>query len=167
MSTSRQPCDAVGVRAIAETRRFITRAVEAARGLVGRRQDVRQLGSVVLAAVLLGVPRVLEGRALGARRSVYVEIAPVSPELEDLVTELGRAIGAAAWSLASRRSGPTQVVELLGVRTSRAADGRVMEAASFAVREGSQSRPVVLHYPPDQRARATRALVQHLAPRPA
>jgi len=128
---------------------------------------VRHLGSVVLAAVLLGVPRVFEGRAFGAQRSVYVEVAPGSPELEDLVTELGRAIEGAAWSLASRRSEATVVVELLGVGTSRGADGRVMEAARFAVREGSESRPVVLHYSPAQRTRAARALVQRLAPRPA
>ena len=113
---------------------------------------MRHLCSVVIAAVLLGVPRVLDGRSFGAQRSVYVEVAPESPELADLVTELGRAIGGAAYSLASSPSEATLVVELLGVGTSRAADGRSMEAASFTIREGSGSRPVVLHYPPDRRA---------------
>lgn len=128
---------------------------------------MRSLGSVVLAAVLLGVPRVLEGRAFGAQRSVYIEVAPGSPELADLVTELGRAIDGGAYSLASRPSEATLVVELLGVMTSRATDGRPMEAASFVLRDGARRRPIVLHYAPGQKARAARALLENLAPLPA
>jgi hypothetical protein len=126
-----------------------------------------RLGSVVLAAVLLGVPRVLEGRTFGGPRPVYVDVAAEAPELTDLTTELGRAIDGAAYSLTSGPSEATLVVELLGVTTARGADGRLMEAASFTIRDGARSRPLVLHYAPGQRARAARALVRELSPTPA
>ena len=42
---------------------------------------VLRLGSVVLAAVLLGVPRALDARAFGVQRSVYLDVAPLAPEL--------------------------------------------------------------------------------------
>ena len=125
------------------------------------------LASVVLAALLLGVPRALDARAFGSQRSVYVEVASLAPELTDLTEELKRAIGEAAYSLASRPSEATLVVELVGVSTTRSADGGRMEAASFAVRDAAKRRPVVLCYPPDQRARAARALLEALSPRPA
>jgi hypothetical protein len=127
--------------------------------------------SVVLAAVLLGVPRALEARWFGAQRPVYVDVAPEAPELTGLAHELERAIDRAACSLASRRSEATLVVELVGVSTTTGRDGRRMEAATFLLRDGTRRRPVVLHYPPGGRAGAARALVDVLsgpvAPRPA
>lgn len=127
---------------------------------------MRRLGSVVLAAVLLGVPRALDARAFGSQGSVYIETAPLSPELTDLTAELKRAIGETAYTLASRPSEATLVVELVGVSTTRSTDGSPMEAASFSVRDGARRRPVILHYAPDQRARAARALLEGLPLRP-
>jgi hypothetical protein len=124
---------------------------------------VRYVGSVILAAVLSGVPRALDARVFGSQRSVYVEVASPAPELTDLTAELKRAIGNAAYSLASQPSEATLVVELLGVATSRGANGRAMEAASFVVRDGERHRPIVLHYPPGQRAGAARALLESLS----
>jgi hypothetical protein len=126
---------------------------------------VLRLGPVVLAAVLLGVPRALDARAFGAQRSVYVELASVSSDLRDFTTELERAIGETAYSLAPRPSEATVVVEVLNVVRSTDADSREMEAAAFAVREGRRVRRLVLHYAPGQRAQAARLLLEKL-PRP-
>ena len=119
-----------------------------------------RLGPVVLAAVLLGVPRALDARAFGAQRSVYVDLAPLAPELQDFASELERAIGGTAYSLAARPSEATVVVEVLNVARSIGSDGGEMEAATFAVREEGHTRPLVLHYAPEQRARAARLLLE-------
>ena len=125
---------------------------------------MRYVGSVILAAVLSGVPRALDARVFGSQRSVYIEVASPAPELTDLTAELKRAIGNAAYSLASRPTEATLVVELLGVSTSRSADGRAMEAASFVIRDGDRHQPVVLHYRPGQRTLAAEALLRKLSP---
>jgi hypothetical protein len=123
---------------------------------------VLRLGPVVLAAVLLGVPRAIDTRAFGAQRSVYVDLAPLAPELLDFATELERVIGETTYSLAARRSEATLVVEVLNVARSTDPDGAEMEAATFAVRDGQRVRPVVLHYPPGRRAAAARLLLERL-----
>lgn len=127
---------------------------------------VLRLGPVVLAAVLLGVPRALDSRAFGAQRSVYVELASLPSELQDFTTELERAIGETACSLATRRSEATVVVEVLSVARSTGPEGE-MEAATFAVGNGRSVRRLVLHYAPDQRSGAVRLLLERLPRAPA
>lgn len=46
-----------------------------------------RLGSVVLAAVLLGVPRVLDAGAFGAQPSVYLAVATMDPKLRGFAAE--------------------------------------------------------------------------------
>ena len=123
---------------------------------------VLRLGSIVLAAALLGVPRAVEARAFGAQRCVYVEVAPENLELQAFAAELERAIGASALTLAARRSDAAVVVELLGVSRSEAGGGLLMEAARFVLRDGTSTRPVILHYSPGQRAPAARRLLERL-----
>jgi hypothetical protein len=123
---------------------------------------VLQLGSVVLAAVLLGVPRALETRAFGVQRSVYLDVAPQAPELQGLAAELARAIEGAAYTLAADPSEATLVVELLNVTRCTDSKGRPVEAAVFTLRDGRRARPVMLHYAPGERARATRLLLDSL-----
>ena len=120
------------------------------------------LGSVVLAAVLLGVPRALDAGAFGARPSVYLAVASMDPVLRDFAAELERAIGASALTLVARPGEATMVVELLGVSRSEAEGGRPMEAARFVLHDGPATRPVVLHYAPGQGARAARRLLERL-----
>ena len=82
---------------------------------------MRRLGSVLLAAVLLGVPRALEARSFGAPRSVYVDVALPAPGLagfaEDsdaagdplLIDSHGAPVARVVWDLyrfALQRTGP-------------------------------------------------------------
>lgn len=124
---------------------------------------MRRLGSVVLAAVLLGVPRVLDTRAFGAPRSVYLDVAPQAPELTDFAAELERAIGDTAYSLATSPSRATMVIEVRNVAKAETADGRPMEAVTLEVREGTSTRPLILHYSPPGRARAASRLLEALS----
>ena len=124
---------------------------------------MRRLGSVVLAAVLLGVPRGLDTRTFGAQRSVYVEVAPQAPELTDFAAELERAIGDAAYSLATSPSRATMVIEVRNVAKAETTDGRPMEAVTLTVREGASTRPLILHYAPPRRARAAFRLLETLS----
>jgi hypothetical protein len=123
---------------------------------------VLRLGPVVLSAVLLGVPRALDAEAFGAQRSVYVDLAPLAPELLDFTTELERAIGETTYSLAARRSEATVVVEVLNVARAAGSNGAEMEAVTFAIRDGRRTRLVVLHYAPGRRAVAARLLLEKL-----
>ena len=66
-----------------------------------------RLGSVLLAAVLLGVPRALEARSFGAPRSVYMDVARPAPDLAGFAEELQRALEAAGCRLAARPDGAT------------------------------------------------------------
>lgn len=122
-----------------------------------------RLGSVILAAALLGVPRALGARTFGAPRSVYVDVAPQAPELTDFVRELERAIGDAAYSLAACPSEATMVIEVQNIATAETSDGRSMAAVTVVLREGTSARPWILHYDPPQRARAASRLVERLS----
>jgi hypothetical protein len=122
---------------------------------------MRRLVSVLLAAVLLGVPRALEARAFGAPRSVYVEFALPAPGLAGFADELLRALEAAGCRLAARPEGATTVVEVHAL-WAEAGPGTGAEAISFTVRDGRGRRPLVLHYPADRRADAARALLAAL-----
>ena len=124
---------------------------------------MRRLSSVVLAAILLGAPRALDARTFGAQRSVYLDVAPLAPELTDFMAELERAIGDAAYSLAARPSEATMVIEVQNVATAETSDGRPMEAVTLVVREGTSARPLILHYSPPSRARAASRLIESLS----
>jgi hypothetical protein len=128
---------------------------------------VLRLGSAILASVLLGVPRALDARAFGSPRSVYIQVAPDSPELSALAQELSRALADAGVSLATGRAGATLVVDVHGLWRSESANGTVTEAIRFTARDRSGTRRLVLHYAPESRADAARALLRSLEPPPA
>jgi hypothetical protein len=123
---------------------------------------VLRLGSVVLTAVLLGVPRALDARAFGSVRSVYVEVADPSPELTGFAQELSRALEEAGCRLAAHPTGATVVVEVHALW--RCADSRPdpSEAIGFTVHDGRGQRPLVLHYRSGCHAEAARALLRAL-----
>jgi len=128
---------------------------------------VLRLGSAILASVLLGVPRALDTRAFGAARSVYIQVAPDSPELSAFAEELTRALAEAGVSLATGPAGATLVVDVHGLWRSAGRTGRVIEAIRFTARDLRGTRRLVLHYAPESRAAAARALLRSLEPRPA
>ena len=121
-----------------------------------------RLGSAILASVLLGVPRALDARAFGARRSVYVEVAPSSPELTAFAAELSRALADAGFSMAARPGRATLIVEVHALWRSEGTGGPAREAISFTVRDQRGARPLVLHYAPEERPAAARALLRSL-----
>ena len=120
-----------------------------------------RLGSAVLASVLLGVPRALDARTFGVHRAVYVEVAPSSPELTAFADELSRGLAEAGVSLAARPGDATLVVEVHALWRSSGGE-QASEAISFTVRDGRGSRPLVLHYAPEARPAAARALLRSL-----
>jgi hypothetical protein len=124
--------------------------------------NVLRLGSVVLAAVLLGVPRALEARAFGAEHAIFVEVSPAEG-LQDLATALERALVGFAWSLAGRASEATTVVELEAVTQVKGPGGRPLELVRVAVRDARGPRPLLLQYAPGNGAGAAHALVARLA----
>ncbi len=126
-----------------------------------------RLGSAILASVLLGVPRALDTRTFGAPRSVYVQVAPDSPELSAFAEELTRALADAGVSLATGPAGATLVVDVHGLWRSEAAGGSVTEAICFTARDVRGTRRLVLHFASESRAAAARALLRSLEPRPA
>jgi hypothetical protein len=128
---------------------------------------VLRLGSAILASVLLGVPRALDARAFGAQQSVYVEVAPESPELAAFAAELSRALGDARFSVAARPGGATLVVEIHALWRSEGGSGAMSEAVSFTARDARGARPLVLHFAPEARAAAARALLRSLEDRAA
>jgi hypothetical protein len=124
---------------------------------------MRRLGSLVLASVLLGVPRALDARAFGARRPVYVEIAPASPGLLAFGEALSRALAdQPGWSLAPGRAQATTVIDVLAVHTGLDVRGRSLEAVTLSVSERGRSRRVVLHTTAGQRDAAARELLARL-----
>jgi hypothetical protein len=123
---------------------------------------VLRLGSAILASLLLGVPRALDARAFGSPRSVYVQVAPDSPELSDFALELTRALAGAGASLATAPSRATLVVDVHGLWRSESADGDVTEAIRFTARDARGTRRLVVHYAPESRAEAARALLRSL-----
>ncbi|HXY40016.1 MAG TPA: hypothetical protein VEQ10_10110 [Vicinamibacteria bacterium] len=123
-----------------------------------------RLGSLVLASVLLGVPRALQSRTFGApQRAVWVEVSRPSPELGAFADAVSEALAASAWSLAAERSQATTVVEVAGVVSTTDCGGRPVEAFTLSVREGRRERRLVLHGRPGDRAGAARALIAQLA----
>jgi hypothetical protein len=118
-----------------------------------------RLGSAILSAVLLGVPRALETRAFGSARSVYVEPKDLSPELAGFAEELSRALEEAGCRLAAHPTAATVVVEVHGLW--KCADPRPgpSEAISVTVCDARGRRPLVLHYPRERRRQAARALL--------
>jgi hypothetical protein len=126
---------------------------------------VLRLGSAILASVLLGVPRALDSRTFGARRPVYIEVVPQSPGLTAFADELSRALADMGFSMAARPCGATLVVEVHALWRSSGADGLESETISFSVRDRHGRRPLVLHYAPEQRPAAARALLRSLEDR--
>jgi len=123
---------------------------------------VLRLGSAILASVLLGVPRALNTRAFGSPRSVYVQVAPDSPELAAFAYEITWALSDAGVSLATRPAGATLVVDVHGLWRSRSANGSAIEAIRFTARDPRGTRRLVLQYAPESRAAAARALLRSL-----
>jgi hypothetical protein len=128
---------------------------------------VLRLGSAILASVLLGVPRALDARAFGATPSVYIQVAPDSPELRAFAEELSRALADAGFSTAARRGCATLVVDVHGLFRSADATGPESEAVSFTARDRRGTRRLVLHYAKEARPAAARALLRSLEERPA
>ena len=126
-----------------------------------------RLGSAILASVLLGVPRALDARAFGSPRSVYIQVAPDSPELSAFAEELTRALADAGASIATGPAGATLVVDVHGLWRSEGTSGSVTEAIRFTARDRSGTRRLVLHYAPESRAAAAHALLRSLQPGPA
>jgi len=123
---------------------------------------VLRLGSVVLTAVLLGVPRALDARAFGAARSVYVEVADPSPGLAGFAEELSRALERSGCRVATSPTGATTVVEVHALWRCAASGPDPSEAISFTVRDARGRRPLVLHYQAGREAEAARALLAAL-----
>jgi hypothetical protein len=129
---------------------------------------VLRLGSAILAAVLLGVPRALDARAFGSVRSVYVEAAEASPDLAGFAEELSRALEEAGCRVAAGPTAATVVVEVHGLWKSADSRPGPSEAISVTVGDALGRRPLVLHYPQGRRRLAARALLRALdGPRPA
>jgi hypothetical protein len=129
-------------------------------------RHVLRLGSVLLAAVLLGVPRALDARAFGAApRSVYVDVSPLDPRLRDFTAELERAIDAASYRLVDDPRDATLIVEIHRVWIAEAGEGASTEAVSVTIRRGHQARPVVVHYLAGRRDDAARTLIRMLVRR--
>lgn len=118
-----------------------------------------RLGSVVLTALLLGVPRAIDARAFGAARSVYVEVADPAPGLAGFAEALSRALELLGCRAATSPSGATTVVEVHA--RWRCADSRSdpHAAISCTVRDGRGRRPLVLDCAPGGEADAARALL--------
>jgi hypothetical protein len=127
---------------------------------------VLRLGSAILASVLLGVPRALDARAFGAARSVYIQVAPDSPELTAFAAELTRALGDTGLSTAARPTGATLVVDVHSLWRSVGANGPATETVSFTARDRRGTRLLVLQYAPEVRSAAARALLRSLEERP-
>ncbi len=122
---------------------------------------MRPLGSLLLAGILLGVPRALDTRVFGAQRSVYVEVSPASPELAAFAAALEQALGAGSWQLATRRAVATVVVDVLGVVDAQEGQGR-REAIRVAVRDRRGERRLVLHGTAGDREGLARLLLARL-----
>lgn len=121
-----------------------------------------RLGSAILASVLLGVPRALDTRAFGAPRSVYIQVAPDSPELSAFAEELTRALVDVGLSVATRPASATLVVDVHGLWRSVGGNGSVTEAVRFTARDEHGTWRLVLHFAQEARGAAARALLRSL-----
>jgi len=122
-----------------------------------------RLSSILLAGVLLGVPRALEARTFGLQRSVYVDVSPLAPELQAFARELEAALLASAYALVDDPSRATLVVEVHNAATTRRSNPGPDEAVLITVRDGAATKPLVLHYPASRRTAAAQALLARLA----
>ncbi len=123
-----------------------------------------RLGSLVLASVLLGVPRALEARTFGApQRAVYVEVARPTRELGAFAEAVSEALAGSAWSLVSFRSEATVLIDVESVVKATDARGRPLEVFTVCVREGRRVRRLVLQGAARDRAGAARALIGRLS----
>jgi hypothetical protein len=125
---------------------------------------VLRLGSIVLASVLLGVPRALDACSFGAQGFVYLEVSPLAPELGHFARELERALVRESFALCARRSEATTVVEVLGAARSADPGRPAQEAIALVSRDGRRQRRLVLHYSPGHAAAAVRELLACLGP---
>jgi len=123
---------------------------------------VLRFGSVVLTALLLGVPRALDARAFGAARSVYVEVADPSPGLAGFADALSLALERSGCRVATSPTGATTVVEVHALWRCDNSRPDPSEAISFTVRDVRGRRPLVLHYAVGREGEAARALLEAL-----
>lgn len=121
-----------------------------------------RLGSLVLAGILLGVPRALDTRAFGAPQKLYVETSQQSPELTAFAAALERAICVSPWQPAAQRADATVVIDVLSVASAEDALHRRMEAISLVVRDRRGPRRLVLHSSPENREAAALLLLGRL-----
>ena len=121
-----------------------------------------RLGSLLLAGVLLGVPRALEARTFGLQRSVYIDVSPLAPELQAFARELEAVLLDGAYALADDPSRATVVIEVHSATTTRTTARSRDEAVLISVRDRSSTRPLILHYPAEQRTAAARSLLDRL-----
>lgn len=126
-----------------------------------------RLGSILLTALLTGVPRALDARTFGAQRSVYVEVAPNDPELASFAEELERALAAASCTLTTDRARATLVVEVHRFVRPAGPLERGRHAVLLTAGDGRIRRPLLLDHGIGQGAQAARALLAALpGPRP-
>lgn len=123
---------------------------------------MRRIGSLLLAGVLLGVPRALEARTFGLQRSVYINVSPLAPELQAFARELEAALLESCYVLADDPSRATVVIEVHCATATGRAGRRPAEAVLISVRDGAATKPLVLHYSANQRTAAARALLERL-----
>jgi hypothetical protein len=121
-----------------------------------------RFGSIVLASVLLGVPRAFESRTFGAQESVYLEVSPLAPELQEFARELEQALLRQCFRLCARRHEATTVVDVLGV--ARSAGPGQPDVTFLSARDGRRQRRLVLHYRPGGAEAAVRELLACLGP---
>lgn len=124
---------------------------------------MKHLGSLLLAGVLLGVPRALEARTFGLQRSVYIDVSPLAPELQAFARELEAALLGGCYAPADNPSQATVVIEVHSATTTHRVGRSRAEAVLISVRDRGSTRPLVLHYPAEQRTAAARSLLGRLA----
>ncbi len=125
-----------------------------------------RLGSLILTAVLLGLPRLFPGSAASLRRrSPHVEPAPCDPALLDFIAELRPLIDSHCRALADPDPGNPVVVEIHRLVPRTGKDGtRVAEAISVSVQADGRFQPMIFECRPGRRSPAARALVAMLMP---
>jgi hypothetical protein len=125
------------------------------------------LGALLLTAVLSILPRIFRRAVLNVRIHLpYFEVAPGDPALLDFTTQLAQTIDRYSRALAEQPTDDTLVVEVHRLTRLRSLHGtKEEEAVSVTFRGESSFRPLILHYSPEQRARAVQTLVGRLSSR--
>jgi hypothetical protein len=127
---------------------------------------VLRLAFLILAAVLLGLPRALRGGASVARaHSVYVEVAPGDPSLAAFGAALEAELEREHFAPAESPTPDTLIVEIHGVATLRARDGKSRQAITITLREQDRSQRLVLDYGRGNVRAAARTLIASLPAR--